>query len=75
MPQKAESYEGTKARDLANKEGWFTPNLNLESESLEKVERLELWESLFHDPGQDWSEWRAYDSEGNLLGRRRMKGY
>lgn len=63
--------------DAARREGSDTSLLgaSLAPRTLKRLERLELICSLCSDPGPDWSEWVAYDRQGQVIERRRVNGY
>ena len=40
-----------------------------------RTETLEIHASEFSDPGPDFCELRAFDADGNLLAKKKVKGY
>jgi hypothetical protein len=40
-----------------------------------KTETLEVHGSDVSDPGSDYCEFRAFDADGTLVGRKKVKGY
>jgi len=74
MPYTDITYTGESARAKAARAGFAEPDMTTKTE-VAGIEKLELVCSSFNDAGSDWSEWRAYDQEGELLATRRMGGY
>lgn len=72
MPYISQTLRGSVAKEAAGKMGPFEPCM---PEDAHRVEKLELVCSSFDDPGDDWTEWRAYRDDGTLLRSRRMSGF
>jgi hypothetical protein len=68
-----DKHHGDLARNSALERPPFGPGFD--SETVAKIESLEVWGSSFSDPGPDGCEFRAFDSTGALISRRTVGGY
>ena len=73
MPFMDTFSEGQEAKRVASRPGPFWPGFA--ENIVEKAARVETWCSSFNDPGGDYCEWRAFDSEGRPIGTHRVAGY
>jgi hypothetical protein len=63
--------------EAARKEALVTPPFGpgLPAEVAAATATLEVHGSGFNDPGGDYCEFRALDSQGNLIATKRLEGY
>jgi hypothetical protein len=73
IPYLYRKSEGAQARKEAAEAPPFGPGFP--PDIVARTERLEIWCSRFEDPGPDYSEVKAFDAQGQLLGSRCQDGY
>ena len=73
MPYLIEVFKGEEAKRLSKEMPPTGPGFS--QDELKNVFRLEIWGSLFSDPGADYVEWRLFDIKGNRVNDRRVEGY
>ena len=66
-------YTGLNARKEAAAKPPFGPGFN--AEIIANMETLEIHGTSVNDIGPDFCEFRALDAGGNLLGKKKVKGY
>ena len=73
MPYLYTQYQGEEARREAIQKPPKGPGFS--EEEIHNIDRLEVWASSFNDPGEDYTDWKLFDAQGQLIKERRIKGY
>ena len=45
------------------------------AETVQHLDKLEVWGSSLKDPGEDWTEFRAINDAGRMIASKREAGY
>jgi len=74
------TYTGETARQKAIAKSPAEAGMNLTEQLICEIAKLEVWGSEFSEsdpawPGEDFCEWHAVDADGNVIAKRRTRGY